>query len=169
MKRAILLVAVVALVGLSGCAGFLGTDGSELDGNGTIDVEDADPGATNVNQTLRAGINDSIAGSEWTATGATYPRDEFTVDAAQHENISLGVDTDGDDEVDREFNETHISGVNNNAYSFDITLDTDYTLEEGDTVMVQYPAIDNPSEAGEYEVEIRVNDQQVSTSPLTIE
>lgn len=164
-----MLVAVVSLVGLSGCAGFLGGDGSDLNGNGTVDVEDTEANATNVDQTLRVTVDDSTAGSDWTEIGATYPRGAFTVDTAQHENISLGVDTNGDDQVDREFNETHISGVNNNEYSFDITLDTDYTLEAGDTVMVEYPAIDNPSEAGEYEIEIRVNDQQTTNSTVTIE
>jgi len=51
---------------------------------------------------------------------------------------------------DRRFDESHVSGVNNNAYSFDVTLDMDDTLEEGDVVVVRYPAVDNPDEPGEY-------------------
>ncbi|WP_245852995.1 hypothetical protein [Natrinema ejinorense] len=41
----------------------------------------------------------------------TYPRENFTVDSAQHGEIVLGVDTNGDGSVDRTLNETHVSGV----------------------------------------------------------
>lgn len=58
--------------------------------------------------------------------------------------MTLGVDTNGDGEVDREFNESAISGVNNNDYSFTLSLDTDYTLDAGNTVVVRYPRSTTP-------------------------
>ncbi|GAA0194167.1 hypothetical protein [Halobaculum roseum] len=82
--------------------------------------------------------------------------------------MTFGVDTNDDGEVDREFNETAISGVNNNDYSFTLSLDTDYTLEAGDTVVVRYPAVDNPEESGEYEVAVTLNDARTITETLTI-
>ncbi|WP_136717980.1 hypothetical protein [Halorientalis salina] len=166
MRRTALAVGLVVLVSLAGCSALTGGDGSDP---GQATIEDNEANATNVTQSLRIEANESVAGSEWTEIGATYPRDEFTVDAAQHADIELGVDTNGDGEMDREFNETHVSGVNNNAYSFTIGLDTDYTLEAGDVVMVSYPDIDNPSEPGTYEVEVRLNDQQTATTNVTIE
>lgn len=121
-----------------------------------------------MNQTLRLTVNETTAGSELSAFGATYPRDRFVVDSAQHDALFVGVDTDGDGTVEREFDETNVSGVNNNAYSFDVTLDTGYTLEAGDTVVVRYPAVDNPDEAGEYDVEVGLNGQQRANSTVTI-
>ena len=112
-------------------------------------------------------MGEDLAGSEWTEAGATYPREAFTVDSAAHEEIVLGVDTDG--EIGRRFDETHVSGVNNNAYSFDVTLDTGYTLQEGDVIILGYPAVDNPSDPGEYEVDLRVNGQETTTATVTIE
>ncbi|WP_299332169.1 hypothetical protein [Haloplanus sp.] len=75
-----------------------------------VAVENDAAGATGVNQTLRVEVGEDLAGSEWTAVGATYPREAFTVDGAAHEEVVLGVDTDGDGEIDRRFDETHVSG-----------------------------------------------------------
>lgn len=166
MRRTTLAVGLVVLVGLSGCSLLTGDDPAP-GGQATIESNETD--ATNVTQSLRIEVNETVAGSEWTEIGATYPRERFVVDAAQHEAIGLGVDTDGDGEMNREFNETHVSGVNNNAYSFTIGLDTGYTLQEGDVVMVTYPDVDNPSEPGTYDVEVRLNDQQTASTPLEIE
>lgn len=161
------------MVALAGCSALDGGDGADEPGTDVpaegVTVGNDDPDATNVNQSLRITVDESTAGAEWTAIGATYPRDRFTVGSAQHDEIVLGVDTNGDGELDREFNETHISGVNNNEFSFDITLDTGYTLQEGDVVFVSYPAVDNPGEPGEYEVDLRVNDGQSESGTVTIE
>ncbi len=62
----------------------------------------------------------------------------------------------------------HTSAANNNAYSFDVTLDTGYTLQQGDVIVLGYPAVDNPSEPGEYEVDLRVNGQEITTTAVTI-
>lgn len=172
MKRSVLAVVLAVLVTLSGCAALTGSQSDEQETtvpDEQVAVADNESGATNVSQTLRIAVNETTAGTELTEVGATYPRDRFAVDAAQHEDITLGVDTDGDGELDRRFNETHVSGVNNNEYSFDIALDTEYTLQEGDVVVVGYPSVDNPTDTGDYEVLIRLNDQQNSTGTVTIE
>ena len=172
MKKTTLAVALAAMIALAGCSAVLPGDQSEPESTATpeegIAVENSSTGATDVNQTLRIDVNESMAGAELAELGATYPRDRFTIDSAQHEDIVLGVDTDGDGAIDREFNETHVSGVNNNAYSFDITLDTGYTLEEGDTVVLRYPEVTNPDRTGDYDVEVRVNGQSAATATVTI-
>ena len=173
MNRTIIAVALAATVALAGCSAVLPGDQSGPESTATpeegIAIENSSAGATDVNQTLRIDVTESMAGAELTELGATYPRDRFAVDAAQHEAIVLGVDTDDDGEIDREFNETHISGVNNNEFSFDITLDTGYTLQAGDTIVLGYPEVSNPDEPGEYDVEIRVNGGSDATATVTIE
>jgi len=159
-------VGLVVIIATAGCSGLPASDAPAT--NETT-IENDTAGATNVTQSIGISVDESAAGAELTAIGATYPRDEFVVSAAQHEQISIGVDTDGDGTTDRTFNETHISGVNNNAYSFDITLDTGYTLQAGDIVTVGYPALDTPQEPGTYTVELRVNDQQTTNATVDIE
>ncbi|WP_143040879.1 hypothetical protein [Halopenitus malekzadehii] len=68
------------------------------------------------------------------------------------------VDTDADGEIDRRFNETHVSGVNTNDYSYTIALDTGYALETDDVIVVEYPAVDTPEESGTYTVAVAIND-----------
>ncbi len=168
-----MVVAVVALVSLAGCSGLGGgpagdgtADDAGADGS-VVESGNATPGATGVDHTLRVTVNES-AGSEWESVAATYPRDRFSVDSVQHGDLRLGVDTDGDGALDREFDGSHVSGANNNDYSFTVGLDTDYTLEAGDVVVVEYPAVDNPGEPGEYAVEVTVNDAQTTTGNVTV-
>jgi hypothetical protein len=167
VNRALLTVGLVAMIALAGCAGLPGS--GQPDSDDGVNIEDNSSGATNITQAVSLQVDDTVAGQELTEIGATYPREDFVVRAAQHDQIVLGVDSDGDGDVEHRFNETHISGVNNNAYSFDMTLDTGYTLESGDVVMIEYPGIDNPSEAGEYTVEIRLNDRQTANATVSIE
>ncbi|GAB3417481.1 hypothetical protein GCM10027435_16370 [Haloparvum alkalitolerans] len=172
MRRLLTVLALVSIVALAGCAGLPGAGDA---GEGTavpdeeVSVANDEANATGVNQTLRLTVNESVAGDELTSVGATYPRDRFNVDEAAHDAILIGVDTDGDGDLDRGFNETHVSGVNTNEFSYDVTLDTDYTLKEGDTVVLGYPAVDNPEEAGEYAVEVHVNDEQRANGTVVIE
>ncbi len=122
-----------------------------------------------MNYTLRIEVNESTAGSALSGIGTTLPRGRFLVDGAKHEAVSVGVDTDDDGTVGRTFDESDISGVNNNDFSFDVNLDRDHTLGQGDTVVVQYPAITNPDEPGEYPVAVRLNGgQQRSTGNVTV-
>jgi hypothetical protein len=167
VNKALLTIGLIAMIAVAGCAGLPGS-GQQDPGNG-VNIEDNSSGATNVTQAVSVEVDDTGAGQEFTEIGATYPRDNFVVRAAQHDQIVLGIDSDGDGDVEHRFNESHISGVNNNAYSFDITLDTGYTLESGDVVMIEYPGIDNPSEPGEYIVEVRLNDRQTTNSTVTIQ
>lgn len=171
MRRTLVAVALAVLVSTAGCAAFGGgDDGAAPTTNGDV-VESADDtaNASNVTQSVQLSVNESAAGSEWESLSASYPRDEFTVHSVQHEDVTLGVDTDGDGELEREFTETHVSGVNTNEYSFTLELDTDYTLQDGDVVVVEYPAVDNPDEAGDYTVEVRLNEAQTANSTLTVE
>ncbi|WP_280536390.1 hypothetical protein [Halopenitus sp. POP-27] len=163
MRRQFTAIAlVVVLVATAGCLG-IGTGG---EGSGTENavpeegaaIENAAANQTAANQTVRAAVNDSTAGEEWDTVAVSYPRDRFTVETVAHENVSLGVDTDADGEIDRRFNETHVSGVNTNDYSYTIALDTGYTLENDDVVVVEYPAVDTPEESGTYTVAVAIND-----------
>lgn len=167
MSKTVLSVCLVALVTLAGCSALPGSQQPDID-NG-VNIEDNRTDATNVTQSVAIEVGENTSGEALTEIGVTYPRDHFTVHSAQHEQIRIGVDTDGDGETERSFNETHVSGVNNNAYSFDITLDTGYTLESGDVVMVEYPGVDNPAEPGQYTVEIRLNDEQTTQAVVSIE
>ncbi|RKD93564.1 hypothetical protein [Halopiger aswanensis] len=177
MRRLLLVVALAALVSVAGCSGFGGetaapssdADGTlEVAGNGTVDTQNRTTDATATNQTVQIEANESVAGSEWESLSVTYPREHFTVESAQHDEIALGVDTNGDGSIDREFNETHVSGVNNNDYSFTVELDAEYALEAGDVIVAEYPAVDNPSEPGEYVVEVALNEAQTVEGTITI-
>lgn len=171
MNRKIAIVAVALLVALAGCSGMPGGDEPTTVSEGDrLSAENAEAGATDVNQTLSITVTeDGANGSTLSEVGATYPRENFTVDSAQHGEIFVGVDTDDDEVLEETFDESAISGANNNAYSFDVTLDTDYTLETGDTVVLRYPAVDNPEEPGEYDVDLRLNGEQTSNATITIE
>jgi hypothetical protein len=98
-----------------------------------------------------------------------HPRDRFTVDSAQHGNIGLGVDQSGDGSADEAFGAGVISGVDNNDVSFTIERDTGYTPQAGDILLADYPAVGNPEEAGDCEVELPVNGAQTETVTVTIE
>jgi len=170
MRRSLLVVTLAVLVTLSGCAALQGGDATDPAPNGSAVVESEDPApdAADTTQSIRVTANESVNDSEWTSLSVEYPRDSFTVDSVQHGDVGLGVDTNNDSAVDRELNETHVSGVNNNDYSFTVELDSGYTLENGDVIVVEYPGITNPTEAGEYTVAVTINDAQTETATVTI-
>lgn len=168
MNRTLLAVGIVAVVALAGCSASLGGGDSPAVDSG-VDAADNTTGATNVTHSVGIEVDEATAGAELTAIGATYPRENFFVDSAQHDQIRIGVDRDGDGEADRTFDERNVSGANNNDFSYDVTLDTGYTLQTGDVVMVEYPAIDNPEEPGEYVVQVRLNDRQTANASIQIE
>jgi|GEM_PF-1606582 len=175
MRRVLLAVTLALLVSIAGCSGLGGetadpssANETQLENGSTLESEDPTTNATDTNQSVQIEANESVAGSELESLSVTYPRENFTVDSAQHDEIVLGVDTNGDGAVDREFNETHVSGVNNNDYSATIELDTAYTLEAGDVIVAAYPSVDNPAEPGEYTVEVTLNEAQTATGTVTI-
>lgn len=168
MRRLLLIATVAVLVSTAGCAGLGGESSDPASDDSTVESDDPAVNATESNQTVQIAANESVAGSQWESVDVTYPRENFTVDSAQHEDILLGVDTNDDGELEQELNETHISGVNNNAYSFTIELDTEYTFETGDQIVVEYPAVDNPAEPGEYTLEVTLNEEQTETGTITI-
>lgn len=166
-RRAILATAATTLtIAVAGCS-------SGGNNNGNDEAEPVEPEDNSVgeqtSQSLRLTVGEELAGSEWQSISATYPREQFTVQSAQHTDISLGIDTSGDGNADEEFDNSIISGVNNNDFSFTIELDTSYVFTEGDTVLINYPAVENPNEPGEYEVETSVNEVQTATATITIE
>lgn len=177
MRNKLLVLGVVALIALAGCSGLGGDQpGLEEDSDENtpspeerVDTETNSTGAENVTYAVGIEVNESVAGQELDAIGATYPRENFTVDSAQHDELLIGIDTDGDGTINRGFEEGAVSGVNNNAYSFDVTMDTDYTLQSGDVVLIEYPDVDNPEEPGEYTVETRLNDQRMADATVQIE
>lgn len=168
MNRTPIAVAlVVVIVALAGCSAVPGSDQPDVETG--VDAENGGTNSTNVTQSVGIEVDDATAGEELTEIRAAYPRDRFVVGSAQHADIDVAVDTDGDGESERTFNETHISGVNTNDYSFAITLDSDYSLQSGDVVTVTYPDVDYPSESGEYTVELRLNDEQTTNATLVVE
>lgn len=167
VNRTLLVVATIALVALAGCSGLPGGDQSGVDDG--VSVEDDSTGATNVTQSVGIEVTESTAGEELTHVGATYPRDDFSVGSAQHDAIEVTVDADGDGETERTFTGANVSGVNNNDYSFDVTLETGYPLESGDVVTVEYPTVSNPSEPGNYTVEVRLNEEQSTNATVAID
>lgn len=176
MQRTLVAVTLAVLISTAGCAAFGG--GGDAGGGGggegaaTDDVVvagDTETNASGVNQTVRMSADESTAGDDWTSLSVTYPRDNFTVESAKHENVSFGVDTDADGDLETTFNGTHVSGVNTNDYSFTLELDTDYELEPGDEVVVEYPAVDNPEEPGNYSVEVVLNEDQTANGSIIVE
>lgn len=153
------------MTAVAGCSS--GGDDGDDDAEKPVELADNTAGERS-GQSLRLTIGEDLSGAEWRSVSATYPRDQFTVQSAQHEKIGLGIDTSGNGTIDQEFDASVISGVNNNDFSFTIELDTGYTLAADDTVIVEYPAVDNPSEPGEYEVETSVNEGQTTTTTIMI-
>ena len=168
MKRRTVLTgaATVLATVLAGC--LSGENNDNTDDAEPVELTD-DSAGEQTSQSLRLTVGEDLADSEWQSIGATYPRDQFTVQSAQHEDIGLGVDTSGNGNADEEFDASAISGINNNDFSFTIELDTGYTLREGDTVLVEYPAINNPSKPGEYGVELLINEIQTASATVSIE
>jgi hypothetical protein len=166
MKRRTALAGVTTVLATSmaGCS----SGGSNSDDGEPVELDDNSAGEQ-TSQSLRLTVGDNLVGSEWQSVSATYPRDQFTVQSAQHEDITLGVDTSGDGTADEAFDASAISGVNTNDFSFTIELDTGYTFAGGDTVLFEYPAVETPSEPGEYDVEVSVNEVQTATATTTIE
>lgn len=174
MRRTLIAVALAVLVSTAGCAALGGGGGDNGGGDaGTTDdvvaPENTEADASDVNQTVGVTANESVSGETWTSLSVRYPRGNFTVESAQHGNVSLGVDTDDDGDLETTFNETHVSGVNTNDYSFNLELDTDYELETGDEVVVEYPAVDNPEESGNYTVEVTLNEDQTTNGTVVVE
>jgi hypothetical protein len=167
-RRSFLAAATaVGIASTAGCSGLTG-GGSGGDTNESVSLQDNSAGATGVTQTLRIPVSEEIAGETLASISATYPRDRFLVDSASHEDVVIGVDASGDGALDEEFGPDAISGINNNDFSFTINLDTDYELSAGDVVMLDYPAIDNPDEAGEYEVTVALNEGPEQTVTVEI-
>lgn len=177
MNRRLLAIGVVALLALSGCAGFGGEAEPTDDDQSSTDSDVVQTGvratnnsasATNVTYAVGITVTDAVAGEQLSAIGATFP-EAFTVDTARPDELLIGIDTDGDGTINRGFQETAVSGVTNTDDSFEVTMDSEYTLQSGDVVLVQYPGVDNPSEPGEYTVETGLNGERMADWTVVIE
>jgi len=170
VNKTFIAIATVALVALAGCAGQSGTERTGTNGSVESGIRTTDnvTGAMNVTHWVGAEVGNATAGEALSGIGAVYPGEHFAVGGAEPEEIRVGVDRNGDGEPDQTFNESHVSAVNNTENSFDVTLDTDYTLQSGDVVTVAYPAVDHPDEAGEYTVQVRLNDRPASNQTIVI-
>ncbi|MGQ4554589.1 hypothetical protein [Halobellus sp. GM3] len=138
-------------------------------GDGTdVTLEDDSTGAAGA-QTLRIPAGESIADQSLSSVSATYPPDRFFVDGASHDSIPVGVDRDGDGELEEEFGSDAISGANNNDYSFAVTMETDVEPAAEDVVGLEYPAVENPGNPGEYDVEVSLNDERETSVAVAVE
>jgi len=157
----------------AGCSSIANSDGSgggSDDGSddGGVTLGDNSTGTTGA-QTLRIPVEESVAGQSLSSVSARYPRDRFVVDGTSHDAITIGVDQSGDGTLEEEFAPGAISGANNNEYSFTVTLETDYELTTDDIVVLEYPAVANPDEPGEYGVSVTLNDEQETNVSITVE
>jgi len=167
-RRTFVTAATLGVASIAGCSALPGGDDGS-DDDSSADLGDQSTGATDVTQTLRIPVSEETTGQTLQSISATYPRDRFVVDSAGHDAITVGVDSSGDGSLDEEYDSGAISGSNNNDYSFTITLDTSYELKSGDIVMLDYPAIDNPSEPGEYDITVSLNEGPERTVTVQIE
>jgi hypothetical protein len=167
MKKILLAVCVAALVAVAGCGGNGGSDQAGIDRG--IDIDDNSAGAANVTHGIGVEVGGMIAGSGLTEITATYPEGQFVVGSAQPDEIVIRIDADGDSESERTINGSQITSVDTADNSFTLTLDSDDTLQSGYIVLVEYPAITNPDEPGEYTVEVRLNGRQTSEVTAVIE
>jgi len=163
-RRTFVTAAGVSVATLAGCSSDSGGGGEE-----TVELDDNEAGETDVSQRLRIPVEESVAGQTLDTVSASYPRDRFVVDSASHDAISLGIDQGDTGTTDEEFEADVISGVNNNDYSFTVTVDTGYELSTGDVVVLNYPAVTNPDEPGEYEVTVGLNDTIETTVTVQID
>lgn len=182
----VLLVVITVL--LAGSMSFVFAFGSDLEGPdlGTPTPDDDTPSgplyaldeaanATGIEHAVLAEANGTMDGKQLSDIKVDYGSG-----SADPDNVSdfaditeVGVDTDGDDEIDVDLS-GDLDGVNTNDNSrIRVAFDTTYVLSEGDTVIVQYDGVDNPESAGEYEATVTLvahdNTEQDVQATLEIE
>lgn len=162
-RRTVLSIgATVVTTVIAGCSG------SETGTPGPVEAADDSPGAT-TSLTLRVEVDEALGGEEWTRVGAMYSQDGFTVKESSPDDVGLGVDNTWDGELDERFDDSHISHITTDNHSFDVRLESDYLLAEGDFVVVDYPDIKLPTDPGDYTVEVTLNGGQTDRVTIEIE
>lgn len=134
-------------------------------------AEESTAGADGVVHSTVVEVTDAD-GEEWSELTVDYPKDPVDLDTSSHDEIlTIGVDTDGDGDLEETFDADGVSGVNTNDDNSDLTVtfDTGYELDAGDRVHLRYEGANNPDAAGEYDVSVRINDAGWTEGTLTIE
>lgn len=142
--------------------GDLGTATPADDGlqSDLVVAENTTPGASDVVHSTVIEV-DEAAGTTLDELIVDYPKEPVDLSTTQHEEIiTIGVDTDGDGAFEQSFDSDDVSGIgtNDDNSRLSLTLDTDYTLSEGDRLTVRYEGGDNPDSVGEYNVSVTLND-----------
>lgn len=133
--------------------------GDDLQGDLVV-AENATPGASDVVHSTVVEV-DEAAGTTLEELIVEYPKEEVDLSTTQHDEIiTIGVDTDRDGAFEQSFDADDVSGIgtNDDNSRLSLTLDTSYTLSEGDRLTVRYEGGDNPDSAGEYNVTVTLND-----------
>lgn len=144
-------------------------DGEDLQDDLVV-AENATSGADGVVHSAVVDV-DAAAGTELDSVTVSYPKAAVDLGTSQHDDVlAVGVDTDGDGDLEESFDEDDVSGVNTNDDDSELTvgLDTAYTLASGDRVTVRYDDAKNPDVAGDYDVSVTVNGEQTTDGTLTI-
>lgn len=147
------------------------TEAAESLQSDLVVAENTTPGASDVVHSTVVEV-DEAAGTELDELIVEYPQEEVDLSTSQHEDVlTIGVDTDSDGADEQSFDSDDISGIgtNNDNSRLTVTLDTGYTLSEGDRVTLRYEGADNPDSAGEYNVTVRLNDpEQTNEGTLVV-
>lgn len=147
-----------------------GTESEDELRSDLVVAENETPGATGV-------VHSSVVGVEGAAETTLdeitvdYPKSAVDLETQSHDEIlTLGVDTDADGTIERTFDSSDVSGVNTNDDDsvLTVTLDTGYTLSDGDRVKIRYGGADNPDAAGEYDVSVTINGAQSESGTLRV-
>lgn len=134
-------------------------------------AEDSTAGADGVVHSTVVEVDDAD-GEEWDDLTVDYPKEPVDLDTSgEDEILTIGVDTDGDGDLEETFDADDVSGVNTNDDDSELTvsLDTGYELQAGDRLHLRYEGADNPDSAGEYDVSVRINDAEWTEGTLAIE
>lgn len=128
-----------------------------------------------VNYTIATGSD--TAGNSLNSVVIEYPGGSVNVSDVDErsEIVTVGIDEDRDGAVD-----TDATGdveccppgdgvkVSDNGNTLTIELSGNYNLDEGDSLIVEYEAVDNPA-AGDYEVTVGVNGDVSDSGTVAVE
>ncbi|WP_430503856.1 archaellin/type IV pilin N-terminal domain-containing protein [Haloparvum sp. PAK95] len=150
--------------------GDLGTATPEGDGlqSDLVVAENTTPGASDVVHSTVIEV-DEAAGVELDEITIDYPTEVDLETSQQEDVLSFGIDTDADGELEESFSANNM-GINTNDGDsrLTITKTTEYTLSEGDRVVLRVDSADNPDSAGEYNVTVTLNSDQTEDGTLVV-
>ncbi|MFC7166363.1 PGF-CTERM sorting domain-containing protein [Halospeciosus flavus] len=154
-----LLAALLALTVFGGAFAGVAAAASA----GSITAQPAEPGATSTH-TVTEMAGSTIGGSFWTGYQVDYQGTGADVsNVNQSDVVKIGIDRN-DDEAGSTIDvnvEDDLQDVksSNNGKTLTFSLGGSYALNQSDEVVVVYEDVQNPSEAGEYNVTLDINHQ----------